>query len=74
MRESGRGCMFFVTTATVFVCLFGFVWPEIVVFLSPVFGHRALAGWRGRDCHAPANVLTGCGGENLMVIWSAVNE
>lgn len=66
--------MFFGTTATVFVCLFGFVWPEIEVFFSPVFGRRALAGWRGRDCNAPSRCPYGCAGESLMVIWSAVNE
>jgi len=74
MRESGRGCMFFVTTATVFVCLFGFVGPEIEVFLSPVFGRRALDGWRGRDCHAPSQCPYGLRRESLMVIWLAGNE
>ncbi len=74
MRESGRGCMFFGTTATVFECLLGFVLSEIVSFLSPVFGRRALDGWRGRACHAPSRCPYGLRRENQMVIWSAVNE
>ncbi len=74
MRESGRGCMFFGTTATVFECLLGFVLSEIVSFLSPVFGYRFLDGWRGRDCHTPSRCPFGQRSENQMVIWLDGNE